>query len=429
MNFGYNVLVFLYHFLWTLGGLFLLPFTPLLRKKRLFRRLLPDVPPESPLGGGIWIHALSVGEVISAVPLVNRLASESTHGEIVFTVSTAKGMAVARTKLNGNVRLLLTMPLDAWWAVRPMARFIRPSLFVLVETDIWPGLLDYLQRRNVKAVLVNGRVSPGTYRSYRKASFFVRRMLGSLDACLMQSDLDCERLFRIGVAPAKVRRVGNIKFDQEWHPMRPEERRARLAEISLAEAHVIWVAGSTHPGEETVIFRVFKKLLPAFPQLRLILAPRQVNRGSAIGREARQMGLDAVLRTETPRPGGDYHVLVLDTLGELGRFYGLGRICFVGGSLTPFGGHNLLEPAAFGCPVLFGPHTHNFVDMSESLIASGGGRRVRDGRELCEAVRLLLSDEALRSETGARARRFVRDNRGAVSRIVRYLESIADECS
>ncbi|MBW2284814.1 MAG: hypothetical protein JRF65_09470 [Deltaproteobacteria bacterium] len=260
MNFGYNALIFLYHFLWTVGGLLVLPLAPVLREKRVFRRLWPSLPREPLRGGGIWIHALSVGEVISAVPLANRLASELTHTELVFTVSTAKGMAVAREKLHGNVRLLLTMPLDAWWAVRPVARFIRPSLFVLVETDIWPGLLDYLHRRGVKAVLVNGRVSPRTFRSYKKASFFVRRMLGSLDACLMQSDLDCERLFRIGVDSEKVRRVGNIKFDREWRPMAPEERRARLVEISLSEAHVIWVAGSTHPGEETLILEVFKAL-------------------------------------------------------------------------------------------------------------------------------------------------------------------------
>jgi 3-deoxy-D-manno-octulosonic-acid transferase len=207
--------------------------------------------------------------------------------------------------------------------------------------------------------------------------------------------------------------------------MPPEERRDRLLEISLSEAHFIWVAGSTHPGEETLILGAFKKLLAAYPHLRLILAPRQVDRGNDVAHEAGGMGLRAVLRTKMVRPAGDYHVLVLNTMGELGRFYGLGAIGFVGGSLVPFGGHNLLEPAAFGCPVLFGPHTHNFVEMSESLTASGGGRRVADADELSAAMELLLANDALRAEMGARARRFVQDNRGAVTRIVRYLESAA----
>jgi 3-deoxy-D-manno-octulosonic-acid transferase len=205
--------------------------------------------------------------------------------------------------------------------------------------------------------------------------------------------------------------------------MSPEERRALLAEISMKEEHAIWVAGSTHSGEESLIFEIFKRLLPAYPHLRLIVAPRRIDRGEAVGMAARRMGLRAALRSGGSGPPDGCHVMVLNTLGELGRIYGLGGIAFVGGSLVPFGGHNLLEPAAFGCPVLFGPHTHNFVDMADSLIVSGGGRRVANGDELSAAVGVLLSDEALRARMGARARRFVLENRGAVTRILQFVAS------
>jgi 3-deoxy-D-manno-octulosonic-acid transferase len=426
MRIGYGLVLFTYHFLWTAGMLCLIPLKPILRRRRLFRRLSPRLPRESIRGGGIWVHALSVGEVISSIPLVKQLAVQAAHEEIVFTVSTEKGMAVAREKLGGHVRLLLTMPLDAWWAVRPVARFVRPSLFVLVETDIWPGLLDYLRRRGARRVLVNGRISPRTYRTYKRAPYIVRRMFNSLDACLMQSDLDCDRLLRIGVDRARVRRVGNIKFDHDWRPMPFEERQARLEDISMTEDHVIWVAGSTHDGEEMLIFEAFEGLLPRHPNLRLILAPRQIDRGEAIGTLARARGLRAVLRTDARGQADGCDVLILNTLGELARFYGLGSIAFVGGSLVPFGGHNLLEPAAFGCPVLFGPHTHNFVDMSESLIAAGGGKRVADGNELSAAMDMLLSDKRARARMGARAHSFVLENRGAVKRMLQFVASELD---
>jgi 3-deoxy-D-manno-octulosonic-acid transferase len=218
-----------------------------------------------------------------------------------------------------------------------------------------------------------------------------------------------------------VKRVGNIKFDRNWLPMTQGERRDRMAEVCLSADHYIWVAGSTHPGEDALLLRVYKRLLPRHPQLRLILAPRQVERGRTVLEEARRIGLEAVLRTNVPRPCRGYHVLVLNTMGELERFYGLGRISFVGGSLVPFGGHNLLEPASFGCPVLFGPHTHNFVDMSRSLVAEGGGWRVADEEALFGAVERLLTDGDLCSKMGEHAQRFVQSNRGAVERIVRYM--------
>jgi len=422
MRYGYGLFIFCYHLLWTIGSMMALPFALVLRNGRLPGRLAINLPNEPVRGGGFWLHALSVGEVLSSVPLVNQLAERYPDREIVLSVATPKGMAVALEKVQPKVRCVLAMPVDAWWAVRRIVGFVKPSVFILVETDIWPGLLDYLRRRGVHRLLVNGRVSPRTYKAYLLGRPVARGMFGSLEWCLMQSDLDRERLVQIGVAPAKVIRAGNIKFDQEWPSMSEDERRQRTEELTFHPQDFIWVAGSTHEGEEKIILEVFRNLLPTHPRLRLIVAPRQVERGKEVRGLFDKAGFPCALRTETSGAGPNVKVVVLDTLGELRRFYGLGRVGFVGGSLVPFGGHNLLEPASFGCPVVFGPHTHNFVDMSESLIAAGGGWRVADSAALLEAIKRLVEDEGLRSEMGGRARKFVHDNRGALDRILKYIE-------
>jgi 3-deoxy-D-manno-octulosonic-acid transferase len=318
------------------------------------------------------------------------------------------------------------MPLDFWWSIRRVVQWIRPSVFLLVETDLWPGILGCLQGQGTPSILVNGRISPRTLRAYRRFPVFVREVFRFLEECLMQSDLDVQRLVEVGVDPSKVKAVGNIKFDRWWEPMGTEERAHWMESLCLNPQNVVWVAGSTHRGEEEIILRTFGRLRPAFPNLRLIIAPRQVEQADEILRKASEMGLQAVLRTRLAQEASLYDVLVLNTLGELGRVYGLGKIAFVGGSLMPFGGHNLLEPASFGCPVLFGPHMHNFVTMSEALVEAGAGWRVPDEKALGEKVTILLEEQHLRDRMGKRARRFVQDNQGALEgvmqRVALYVE-------
>jgi 3-deoxy-D-manno-octulosonic-acid transferase len=269
--------------------------------------------------------------------------------------------------------------------------------------------------------LVNGRISPRTFKSYRRFSFFVRKMFKPFDSCLMQSDLDRERLVSVGIEPNKVITVGNIKYDRDWVAMGQKERRNWSNLLGLQKEDMIWVAGSTHRGEEETLMDVFARLRPSFPALRLIIAPRRIELSGEILRRARSMGLIAVLKTEILKNNGYYHILVVNTLGELDRIYGIAQVSFVGGSLVPIGGHNLLEPASFGCPVLFGPHTFNFVLMSESLVETGGGLRVQDGEELYEAMKVLLEDAELRSNMGGLARKFVEKNRGALERVVSHI--------
>ena len=414
--------IVLYHLLWTIVFIFFVPIFPLLLiKKRIAERLALRLPQIFLEQGNIWIHALSVGEVISALPLVDAIGLKYPDKEIVFTVTTLKGMTVAQKKLDGKVRILLTMPVDFWWCIRKIVNYIKPSIFILVETDIWPGLIDYLRRRGLKSVLVNGRVSPRTYNSYRSASCLIKKMFEPLELCLMQSGIDSERLSGVGIGREKIVTVGNIKFDRDWVPMNEEERGNWLTLLNLEDEDPVWVAGSTHPGEEDAVLEVFKKLRISFDSLRLILAPRKIEQACDIRDKAQGMGLNAVLKTELLGHKRPYEVLVLNTLGELGRIYGIGIISFVGGSLVPMGGHNLLEAAGFGCPVVFGPYTHNFFDISESLLKSGGGWRVKDRDELYKAINMLLTDENMRVRMGRLAKEFVEKNGGALDLVMSYI--------
>ena len=398
-----------------------MPVVLLLRNKRLLGRWAIHLPSTSLKGNSIWIHALSVGEVISALPLVEALKKKYPDRDIVFSVTTAKGMVIAEKELKGKVRVLITMPYDSWLCARRLVRYIKPSVFVLIETDIWPALIGYLKKRGIRTILLNGRISPRTFRSYQRFPFFIRMLFKHIHVCLMQSDLDRDRLLQSGIGPSdKVITIGNIKFDQDWKALGKEEQRQLYRSLGFSSEDTIWVAGSTHPGEEVIVLNVYKRLLSANPFLRLIIAPRKVEQSDEVLRQAEQMGLTVRLKSTLPAEGG-HNVLVLNTLGELGRIYGLAEVSFVGGSLVPFGGHNLLEPASFGCPVVFGPHTHNFVLMSESLLEAGGGERIRDGEELYIALRGLLTDTEKRSLMGRNAKEFVESNSGAVERSLAYI--------
>lgn len=419
---------FLYHIIWALIFIFCAPIALLIRNKRLLERLALNLPAGSVGGDNIWIHALSVGEVISALPLVEALAKKYPDKGIVFSVATVRGMAVVREKLEGKVKAIMTMPVDSLLCIRRIVSYIRPNVFILVETDIWPALLMYLKKKSIKVILVNGRISPRSFKSYSRAPFLVRKMFEPCELCLMQSDLDRERLLQTGIdPPRKIITVGNIKFDRDWAPMDKKERKGWLNRLGLDSKDTVWVAGSTHPGEEKILFDVYKRLHQSFRSLRFIIAPRRIEQSDDILKLAHNMGLRATLKSEfSKNEDRPYDVLVLNTLGELGRVYGLGKVSFVGGSLVPFGGHNLLEPASFGCPVVFGCHTHNFALMSESLLETGGGWQVHDGEELYEAMNTLFGDIEIQNTMGSLAKEFVDKNRGALDRVVSYIAKSMD---
>ena len=411
----------LYHFLWSFLLVFLVPAAFFSGHKRLKERLALNLPKGLPKKNNIWVHALSVGEVLSAVPLVAQLKIVFPDKDIVLSVTTRSGVKLANEKLGSQVAGIISLPLDAWWCVRRVMNYVQPSIFILVETDLWPGLLVFLEQKGVKSLLVNGRISPRTFNTYLKAPALVRRMFAPLSYCLMQTPLDRDRLVRLGMDGKKVITTGNIKFDREMANREPERKAAWLDMLGLNNHMPIWLAGSTHDGEEVVILKVFQDLKRDYPLLRLIIAPRDVGRAKEIAGFISSRGVAVALRTRVPEHRGSYDVLILDTVGELGQLYGIGSVAFVGGSLVPIGGHNLLEPADWGIPVIFGPHTHNFELMSESILKAGGALRVQNGAELLDAMKDFLSSPGLRNRMGEKAKSFVSENRGALERVMMYV--------
>ena len=416
-------MLIIYHFLTTFALIVSsLPFFLLKKKASLKERLGLNLPCLGEAAvGRLWVHALSVGEVLSAIPLLEALRSRYPSRQIVLTVKTATGLALAAERVKDKADHLLTLPLDFWWSVRRIINSVRPSLFILVETDIWPGLISSLKKRGIKTILVNGRISPRTGKAYKRWRFFVKRILGLFELLLMQTELDKSRILKGGVSQDRVTVTGNIKFDRKGKPFTRQERE-RWRDLLNLKNGLTWVAGSTHHPEEKIIFNVFGHLLKSFPMLSLLICPREAHRFDEVYHLARNLGLRAIRKTELPVKTKTYDVFVINTIGELDEVYGLADVAFVGGSLAPMGGHNLLEPACFGIPVVFGPHTFNFDAMSRLMIDCGGGRRVHDESELLHVMEGLLGRANERQYIGKRAKEFVEQNQGALERVMALLE-------
>lgn len=373
------------------------------------------LPPASP--GCIWVHALSVGEVRSALPLLKSLQKRFPQRGLALSVATAQGLAVARQEMAGLPGVtLFVRPLDLAWNVARLLDRLRPGLFILVEGDIWPGWQWGLARRGVPSLLVNGRVSPRTFKGYQRFRRAALSLFGGFDRVLVQTRVDHERLLAVGLEPARLAVGGNLKFDSAPQPLDLAQRQALARELGL-EGRTVLAAGSTHPGEEEPCLEAFQALAPRHPGLALLLAPRQVDRGRALARLAQERGLSAACLSQgAPDPGAQ--VVILDLLGKLAPAYALARAAFVGGSLTPVGGHNLLEPAAQGVPVLYGPHTHNFLEMARDLEAAGGGRRLAGPGDLAPAWGEFLDHPDRARSMGQAGQEFCRAHGGALARAV-----------
>jgi len=415
--------ILIYHILWTVIIICCSPFIlflAIIGNNRIKERFALSHPKDHDEKQRIWIHALSVGEVISAIPLIKAIQLKYPGKGVVFTVTTIKGLEIARKEIGDRVKII-PMPLDFWWSIQRIVRHINPSFFILVETDIWPALITYLSDKKIKCFLVNGRISPSTNKAYKKFSFFIKPVLNMFTLCMMQSGLDAKRLLEAGIDPDRIITTGNIKFDRDWLPMQKEERDTWLNKLSLDTDDDIWVAGSIHKDEDQMILNVFSRLVPEFPLLRLILAPRNIEESDKILKTAQDMGLKSILKTDLKDNKVTCKVLILNTIGELGRIYGIGKVSFVGGSMVSLGGHNLLEPAGFGCPVLFGPHMHNFVMMSELLPTERGGFQVVNEDELYSSTKRLLKDPELCSMTGRSAKQFADKHRGALKEVLKRI--------
>ncbi len=371
----------------------------------------------------IWIHALSVGEVTSAQSLVRSLRAACPEATLLFSATTLTGMKLATQSLAREVDLFIHFPLDFFITTNRFLSRIDPDLFILVETDFWPNFMHTLKRKKIPALLVNGRISARSHDRYQLFRPFFNSLFSCFRFLSMQTALDAERMQALGIPARRIRTLGNLKYDAATLDNNRDAPPGRAA-LDIDEGKTIWLAGSTHAGEEEIIFQVFSRLVGRFPALLLIIAPRHIERTPEVLAAARRQGLTARCRTEEPGNIDNATVLILDTIGELASLYRLCDLAFVGGSLVAAGGHNPLEPAAHGRPVLFGPHMEDFQEIARDLVQCGGGRICRDGNALFRQVEQWLADPGARNRAGAMAAAMVAEQQGVTERHVRLIKEL-----
>jgi 3-deoxy-D-manno-octulosonic-acid transferase len=364
----------------------------------------------------IWIHAVSVGEALTARALAADLKERYPRLRLYLSTTTIAGQHVARRSLQ-HVDAVFYFPFDWAFIVKRTLSIVRPRVFVMMETEIWPNLLRLCRARGVRTVLINGRISSRSYPRYRIIRPFFRRVLADVDRFCMQSDESARRIIELGADASKVTITGSLKFDSLEMPAvvshgKPRERVLRF--FRLSPNRLVLVAGSTVKGEEPAVLKAFSRLKGASPSAMAILAPRQPERFGEVERLARDAGFVTARRSDLPidtEPRAD--VVVLDTIGELAQLYQVATVVFVGGSLVDHGGHNILEPAVFGKPIVFGPHMQNFKEIVDAFVRNDAAVQVGSERELEQAMISLATDPVRRAKLGAAARALVEANRGA----------------
>ena len=372
-------------------------------------RLGEGLPPEP----RCWVHAVSVGESAAAVPLVEGIRRRWPELGIVVSTITPTGARIVGERLAGTA-VHRYFPIDLPGPVGRALDTARPRFFVAIETELWPNFLRALARRRIPAMIANGRISDRSFRRYRWVRGLMRRVLANVSVFAMQTDEDARRIIALGAPASRVVVTGNLKSDllPEAAGDDPEGWRTRL---HLGAGARLWIAGSTHRGEEAIVLDAFLRARSRCPELALLLAPRHPERAGEVEALIRERGLRAARRSRLPADGVSGAVIILDTVGELAALYALAEIVFVGGSLVPIGGHNVLEPAMRGKPVLVGPHMSNFREGAELLQRSGGGLVVKDAPELERELARLIEDRELARRMGDAAREAFAGRQGAVS--------------
>ncbi len=376
----------------------------------------------------IWIHAVSVGETRAAVPLLRGLRRKYPDACLVISSVTETGRAVARQI--PEVDVCLFFPFDLSWAVRRALRLVNPSIILIVETEIWPNFVRIAHQNRIPIMLVNGRFSDRSFPRYFTLKRFLKPLLQMFSAFCMQTAHDARRARRVGAPADKVLVSGNLKFDvvsslESLAPPQALRRKYHLpADVPL------WVAGSTHAGEEVIVADVCRQLQADHLDQILVLVPRHPERARSIGEELNALGIHWVLRSEIARYGrllqaGD--VLLVDSIGEMLNFYSVADLVFVGGSLVPVGGHNLLEASLLNKPVLFGPHMQNFKEIASLVLDSQAGVQIEDGQQLKENIELLLKSPELRLDMGAQGFDLLAEHAGATEKTLQEIARHWDE--
>lgn len=369
----------------------------------------------------IWIHAVSVGEVLSSVPLIRRLRAVFPEARFLVTTATPTGAEMVRSRIEGNVTHAF-FPYDLPWAVRRFLDRVRPSMVVVMETEIWPNFFAACRRCAIPLVMANARISPRSFSGYQRLPHLTREALDGVTFVAAQTGPDLDRFLKLGIPRDRVAVCGNLKFD--IHVSRSLSEQGQALRRAFPGNRPIWVAASTHAGEETVILNAFKTVLRTFPHCLLVLAPRHPERFDDAAGQCKAAGLTVVRRSRQNPPTAECGVFLLDSLGELLPYYACADVAFVGGSLVPAGGHNLMEPAGLGVPVLTGPFSFNFTEIVGLLVDANALLVVRDAAELAGRVAELLADANLRHAMGEAARRVFDSNKGAAERVVQLLVQI-----
>ena len=397
------------------------------------------MPPESCGAGGseqpgwgqpvLWIHAVSLGEVAAVVPMIQELHQRCPGYRMVVSTVTETGREAVEQRLAGIAEHCYA-PLDFPWVVTRIIGRIRPAAFILVETELWPNLLRALARQHIPIVLINGRLSTRSFHGYGLIKSFMREVLANVTWCLMQSERDAERVVTLGAPKGRVLKTGNLKCDQPMRNGKTLATSLTRETIGLDSEEELIVAGSTHPGEEQQILDCYVQLQREFPSLVLVIAPRHIERTEELERAVRVLGVVAIRRSQVdvtrqassllPRP----RVIILDTRGELPNAYELAVVAYVGGTLVPVGGHNLLEPALSGKPVFYGPYTDHCEEIAELLVKAGGGVQVSNEDELRAEMAGLFRNRVNLRAAGEAARRAIQQNQGALGRTLDVIEGV-----
>ncbi|MBF0458826.1 MAG: 3-deoxy-D-manno-octulosonic acid transferase [Nitrospirae bacterium] len=418
-----NIMTFIYSMLYLLVLIVIVPFEYFKRPKELrsvwFSERTGRYQLEKDTAPTVWIHAVSVGETITAASLVRRIITEITP-HIVLSTVTDTGRQTAKEKLPEDVRVVY-VPFDTPAAVRRAVKAVNPAVFIVMETELWPCIFMEMEKRNIPVVILNGRISEKSFNGYRKIRFFMRDVLRSVTLFGMQSGIYSERIIAMGADKQTVKTLGNFKFDTAPPSVIPS--------WALRLSHPMLVIGSTHEKEEAIVLSAVKRLMGRIGGLSVVLAPRHPRRFDEAAAILKSFDIPFIRRSEitTDAPetalsvrGGV--VVLLDTIGELAPVYGAADVCVMGGSFVPKGGHNLLEPAFWGKPVVCGPHMENFPMTEEFTTARAAVSTDKEG--LYDVLLDLLSDEAKRTEMGRVARELYRKNSGAIDAAIRELKAI-----
>ncbi|MFH1645385.1 MAG: 3-deoxy-D-manno-octulosonic acid transferase, partial [Candidatus Omnitrophota bacterium] len=375
----------------------------------------------------IWVHAVSVGEVMAVAPLIEQLHKNFPSYRLVLTTVTETGNAVAE-KVKGADDLVLFLPLDISFIIRKVLGLINPQLLIIAETEIWPSLISETNNSGVPIVVVNGRLSDNSFRNYSRVRAFLKTLLKRVRFFFVQTDIDKQRFMQLGVSEGSITVTGNMKFDMDIGPFSDDSKERLRSLLGLNTDDILLVCGSTHKGEDEILLSAFMNIKKRFSRIKLLIAPRHINRSAHIESIIQHAGCVPVKISEissvVSRDKAANEVFVLDSIGELRLFYAISDIVFVGGSLVKKGGQNMIEAAAFSKPIIFGPYTFNFKAVVEIFIKARAAEMVSDKHGFEESVQKLCEDSSLRSLLGENAYSVYKSNKGATEYIVSCIRQI-----